>query len=268
MTADAPSPGRIVDLLALMARLRAPDGCPWDREQTFGTIAPYTVEEAYEVADAIERGDMAALKDELGDLLFQVVFHAQMAEEAGHFRFSDVVDAIQDKMVRRHPHVFGDAGPRSSGEQVEDWERIKARERAAKATPAGLLDDVPRTLPALPRAVKLTRRAATVGFDWPDVAQVFAKLAEEIGELQEAIDRNDKSDVEAELGDVLFVIANLGRKLGADPEAALNLTNLKFLTRFRKIEQALSEKGKTVHQSDLDEMDELWTAAKSTEAGR
>ena len=263
MASDAPSAGRIADLLALMARLRAPGGCPWDREQNFATIAPYTIEEAYEVADAIERGDMAALKDELGDLLFQVVFHAQMADEAGDFRFSDVVDAIQDKMVRRHPHVFGDAAPRSSGEQVEDWERIKARERAARPAPQGLLDDVPRTLPALPRAVKLTRRAATVGFDWPDLAQVFAKLDEEVGELRQAIESKDSCEIESELGDVLFVLANLARKLGVDPESALNLTNKKFVTRFRKIEQALSDKGKTVHDSDLEEMDRLWTAAKS-----
>jgi MazG family protein len=251
-------------LLALMARLRAPDGCPWDREQSFATIAPYTIEEAYEVADAIERGDMDSLKDELGDLLFQVVFQAQMAEEAGDFAFADVVDAIQDKMVRRHPHVFGDAGPRSSAEQTDDWERIKARERASKPAQASLLSDVPRTLPALPRAVKLTKRAATVGFDWPDLAQVFAKLDEEIAELKEAIDeRAGTDDIQAELGDVLFVIANLARKLGVDPETALASTNLKFTRRFHKIEEALASKGKTPAQSSLEEMDAIWTSSKT-----
>lgn len=259
----APAPGRIADLLALMARLRAPDGCPWDREQDFATIAPYTVEEAYEVADAIERGDMAALKDELGDLLFQVVFHAQMADEAGHFAFADVVEAIQQKMVRRHPHVFGAAAPRSSAEQTEDWERIKARERAEKPAPAGLLADVPRTLPALPRAVKLTRRAAAVGFDWPDAEHVFAKLAEEIGELRQAISEDEgAAKIQDELGDVLFVVANLARKLGVDPESALAGTNLKFSRRFEKIEQALALKGKTPAESSLEEMDALWVASK------
>lgn len=262
---DSPAPGRIADLLALMARLRAPDGCPWDREQSFATIAPYTVEEAYEVADAIERGDMGDLKDELGDLLFQVVFHAQMAEEAGQFAFADVVDAIQEKMVRRHPHVFGAAGTRTASEQTEDWERIKARERAGKpAKAAGLLDDVPRTLPALPRAAKLTKRAATVGFDWPDVAQVFDKLTEEIGELKEAIaGQSGSAKIQDELGDILFVIANLARKLGIDPETALAGTNLKFTRRFRKIEEALALKGKTPGQSSLGEMDELWTRSKA-----
>ncbi len=260
------NPGRIADLLTLMARLRAPQGgCPWDLEQTFASIAPYTVEEAYEVADAIERGDLPALKDELGDLLFQVVFHAQMAEEAGHFAFADVVDAIQDKMVRRHPHVFGEAGPRSSAQQTLDWESIKAAERAAKPSsgPASLLDDVPRTLPALPRALKLTKRAARVGFDWPTPNEVFAKLEEEIGELKEAIaDGAPPADVESELGDILFVVANLARKLGHDPEKALASTNLKFTRRFRKIEELLLKKGKKPDQSSLEEMDALWAEAK------
>lgn len=261
---DSPAPGRIADLLALMARLRAPGGCPWDREQSFATIAPYTIEEAYEVADAIERGDMADLRDELGDLLFQVVFHAQMADEAGQFGFAEVVEAIHGKMVRRHPHVFGEAGTRSAAEQSEDWERIKARERAAKPVPDGLLNDVPRALPALSRAVKLTRRAASVGFDWPDLEQVFAKLDEEVGELRQAIDTEDGlAAVQAELGDVLFVVANLARKLGVDPETALAGTNLKFSRRFQKIEQALLEQGKTPAQSSLAEMDALWVASKA-----
>ncbi|BCW89174.1 Nucleoside triphosphate pyrophosphohydrolase [Alphaproteobacteria bacterium SO-S41] len=263
------NPGRITDLLALMARLRAPQGgCPWDLEQTFATIAPYTVEEAYEVADAIEKGDMPGLRDELGDLLFQVVFHARMAEEAGHFAFADVVDAIQTKMVRRHPHIFGDgsgeAGPRSSTEQTVNWETIKAAERAANPsrTP-GVLDDVPRALPALPRALKLTKRAARVGFDWPSTDEVFAKLEEEIGELKQALaDGAPRADVESELGDILFVVANLARKLGHDPETALASTNLKFVRRFNKIEQLLLKKGKNPETSTLEEMDALWDEAK------
>lgn len=266
MTQD---PGRIADLLALMARLRDPQGgCPWDLEQSFATIAPYTVEEAYEVADAIEKDDMAALKDELGDLLFQVVFHARMAEEAGHFAFADVVEAIQDKMIRRHPHVFGAAGPRTSAEQTADWEVIKAAERAAKPAPPGpvsLLDDVPRTLPALPRALKLTKRAARVGFDWPDASHVFAKLDEEIGELKQALaDGAPDDEVMSELGDILFVVANLARKLGHDPETALASTNTKFVRRFKKVEELLLDKGKTPDQSTLEEMDDLWLQAKKT----
>jgi len=260
-------PGRIADLLALMARLRAPEGgCPWDREQSFATIAPYTVEEAYEVADAIEQGDMAALRDELGDLLFQVVFHARMAEEAGHFAFADVVAAIEAKMVRRHPHVFAGAAPRTAAEQTVDWEVIKAAERAAKpAGPAqGILDDVPRALPALPRALKLQQRAARVGFDWPDAGHVFAKLEEEIGEVKAALAEGAPPEaVEAELGDVLFVVANLARKLGHDPEKALATTNLKFVKRFKKIEELLQIKGKTPATSTLEEMDALWDQAKA-----
>jgi MazG family protein len=261
----SPSPGRIADLLALMARLRSPDGCSWDREQDFSTIAPYTVEEAYEVADAIERGDMADLKDELGDLLFQVVFHAQMAEEAGHFAFADVVDAIETKMVRRHPHVFGDAASRTSAEQTIHWEDIKAAERAAKPKQvAGILGDVPRALPALPRSAKLQKRAAQVGFDWPHVSHVFDKLEEEIGELKQAISEGHApADVESEIGDILFVVANLARKLGHDPEKALASTNLKFTRRFSRVEQLLAEKGKTPSTSSLEEMDSLWDQAKT-----
>ena len=259
------SPGRISDLLALMARLRSPNGCSWDREQDFSTIAPYTVEEAYEVADAIERGDMADLKDELGDLLFQVVFHAQMAEEAGHFAFADVVEAIQTKMIRRHPHVFGDAAQRTSSEQTVHWEDIKAAERAAKPkAPAGLLDDVPRTLPALPRSAKLQKRAAQVGFDWPDISNVFDKLEEEIGELKEAIaEGHPRAAVESEIGDILFVVANLARKLGHDPEKALASTNIKFTQRFSRVEQLLAAQGKTPATSTLQEMDALWDQSKS-----
>jgi tetrapyrrole methylase family protein/MazG family protein/ATP diphosphatase len=260
----SPDPGRIADLLALMARLRGADGCPWDQAQNFSTIAPYTVEEAYEVADAIERNDMAALKDELGDLLFQVVFHAQMAAEAGAFAFADVVDAIQAKMVRRHPHVFGDAGPRTAGEQTLDWERLKAAERAQRPAPDSILDDIPRALPALPRAAKLQKLASGAGFDWPDAASVFDKLDEEIGELKQALaDESSPDHVESELGDVLFVVANLALKLGHDPEMALSSTNAKFVRRFRHVEALLRAKGKTPSQSTLAEMDALWTQAKA-----
>lgn len=259
-----PSPGRIADLLGLMAKLRNPNGgCAWDQEQTFATIAPYTIEEAYEVADAIERGDMVDLKGELGDLLFQVVFHAQMADEAGHFGFADVVDAIETKMIRRHPHVFGDAAARSSSQQTAEWEVIKAAERVARDADAGVLDDVPRTLPALPRAAKLQKRAAHVGFDWPSTDEVFAKLDEEIGELKQALhDGSSPEHIESEIGDILFVLANLARKLGHDPEKALASTNAKFVRRFKDVEQALSAKGKSPSTSSLEEMDGLWDEAK------
>lgn len=263
MTAPSSS-GRIADLLALMARLRSPEGCPWDRAQDFSTIAPYTVEEAYEVADAIERNDMAALKDELGDLLFQVVFHAQMAAEAGVFTFADVVEAIEAKMVRRHPHVFGDAGPRSADEQTADWERLKAAERAQKPAQDSVLGDIPRALPALPRAARLQKRAASVGFDWPSVEPVFGKLEEEVGELRAAIrDGAAPGEVEGELGDVLFVAANLALKLGHDPEKALTATNAKFVRRFRKVEELLRVQGKTPGESTLEEMDRCWDEAKA-----
>jgi MazG family protein len=256
-------------LIAIMARLRDPEsGCAWDLEQTFATIAPYTVEEAYEVADAIERGDLAELKDELGDLLLQVVFHSRMAEEAGAFAFDDVARAICEKMIRRHPHVFGEAGQRSSAEQTVAWEAIKADERAGKARPAAsLLDDVPVGLPALTRAVKLTRRAARVGFTWSRAREVLDKLHEEVGELEAEVAAGDLARVRDELGDVLFVCANIGRMLDIDPEDALRATNAKFTRRFNFIEQALAGDGRTPDQSDLDEMDALWNAAKAAERG-
>jgi MazG family protein len=259
---DAPALSR---LLAIMAQLRNPDGgCAWDLEQTFATIAPYTVEEAYEVADAIERGDLKDLKDELGDLLFQVVFHARMAEEAGAFAFEDVAQAIVDKMIRRHPHVFGEVGQRSSSEQTIAWEVLKARERAAKAR-TGVLDDVPAGLPALTRAVKLTKRAARVGFDWPSPAEVIDKLQEELAELKVEIAAGDQAKTREELGDLLFVVANLARKLDVEPEDALRATNAKFIRRFGYIEARLAEDGRTPDQSDLAEMDGLWNAAKKAE---
>jgi MazG family protein len=248
-----------------MARLRDPvSGCAWDVEQTFATIAPYTIEEAYEVADAIERGDLGELKDELGDLLLQVVFHARMAEEQGEFDFAAVAKAITDKLVRRHPHVFGEAGHRTSDEQTAAWEVIKAQERTEKAK-HGVLDDVPVGLPALTRAVKLTRRAARVGFDWPSTREVMAKLAEETAELQAEIDAGDMAKAREELGDILFVIANLARKLDVEPEDALRSTNAKFARRFAFIEAELAKTGRTPDQSDLAEMDALWDAAKAAE---
>ncbi len=258
-------------LLAIMARLRDPeDGCPWDLEQTFATVAPYTVEEAYEVADAIERGDLGDLKDELGDLLLQVVFHARMAEEQGDFSFDDVARAINDKMIRRHPHVFASETYASLTHQKAGWEALKAAERAGKQAGdkgrlASLLDDVPLALPALTRAVKLSKRAAGVGFVWPTVADVIAKLHEEVGELAAEIAAGDLEKARQELGDVLFVVANLARTLEVDPEDALRFTNAKFARRFGYIEARLAERGRTPEQSDLAEMDALWDEAKREE---
>ena len=321
--ADAPRK-TLADLIAVMAALRTPvTGCPWDLEQNFRTIAPYTIEEAYEVADAIERGDLADLKDELGDLLLQVVYHARLAEEEGAFAFADVAHAITTKMIRRHPHVFtaagapldnGAAGARSSGIVKGDWERIKAeekgekaREKARLATAAGstpeqvwapsarpsLLSDVPAGMPALTRAVKLQEKAARVGFDWPSLAPVFDKMREELDELAEVAlpadprgrqnqgqgtsgpSRSPARDnvpgpeatarIEEEFGDLLFVMANVARHLGLDPEAALRVANRKFTRRFAHIEARLAETGRTPSQSDLAEMDALWDEAKRRE---
>lgn len=254
-------------LLAIMARLRdRQDGCPWDQAQTFATIAPYTVEEAYEVADAIERGDLDDLKDELGDLLLQVVFHARMAEESGCFDFDDVVKAINDKMVRRHPHVFADGTYATPEGQRADWEAIKAAERAAKPqSDHSILDDVPVAMPGLTRAVKLSKRAAQVGFVWPHIDDVVAKLREEVAELEAEVAGGDLDRIQDELGDVLFVAANIARTLNIDPEAAVRGTNAKFTRRFAFVERALAERGRTPDQSDLAEMDALWDAAKATE---
>lgn len=253
-------------LLAIMARLRDPkDGCPWDLEQTFETIAPYTVEEAYEVADAIERGDLADLKDELGDLLLQVVFHAQMAEEQGAFGFDDVASAINAKMIRRHPHVFADETYASLDDQKQGWEQLKAAERASKGQAGGLLGDVPVGLPGLTRAVKLSKRAATVGFVWPTVQDVIAKLHEEVGEMLAEIEAGDLEKAKGEIGDVLFVVANLARTLDVDPEDAIRATNAKFVRRFGYVEAQLAARGKTPGQSDLAEMDALWDEAKAAE---
>ena len=270
---SAPSSG-VNRLLAVMARLRGPGGCPWDAEQTFATIAPYTVEEAYEVADAIQRGDLADLKEELGDLLLQVVFHSRMADEQGAFDFDAVAHGVADKMVRRHPHVFArhaveGVAFRDAAAQTDAWEVQKAAERAAKgAGRSGVLDDVPIGLPGLTRAVKLTKRAARVGFDWPDVAQVFDKLREETAELEAELPLADPELLKGELGDLLFVVANLARKLGVDPEDAVRSANAKFTRRFGSIEAALAAEGRTPEQSDLAEMDALWDAAKAAETAR
>lgn len=251
-------------LLEIMAQLRDPaHGCPWDREQTFKTIAPYTVEEAYEVADAIEREDLTALQEELGDLLLQVVYHARMAEEAGLFGFEQVAAGIGEKLVARHPHVFGSADIRDAAQQTRDWEVRKAGERAAKSQ-MGVLDGIPLGLPALTRAEKLQKRAARVGFDWPELAPVFGKIHEELGELEREVSgRGAEARVADELGDVLFAVANLGRKLGVDPEQALRGTNRKFELRFRHVEMRLAEQGKQPEQVSLEEMDRYWDEAKA-----
>ncbi len=253
-------------LLDIMARLRDPEtGCPWDIEQDFDTIAPYTIEEAYEVADAIERRDWPGLEGELGDLLLQSVYHAQIGEEAGHFTFQSVVRGICDKMVARHPHVFGDERrDKSAEQQTRDWEAIKAAERAGQAQ-HGALDGVAPGLPALMRAHKLQKRAARVGFDWPDAGDVLAKITEEAGELVEARDTLGPDQIEEEFGDLLFVMANLARHLDVEPEAALRRANAKFIRRFAGVESRLAALGKTPEQSDLAEMDALWDAVKVAE---
>jgi len=271
----------ITALLDVMAALRTPKtGCPWDLEQTFATIAPYTIEEAYEVADAIDKNDLPALKEELGDLLLQVVYHARMAQERQAFAFADVVEAITTKMIRRHPHVFGTDAERAAGAAPGFWERIKAEERRGSPALAGggaaagggsILDEVPLGFPALTRAVKLQHKAAKVGFDWPSLAPVFAKAKEEIGELEEAIadgrntDGSASEEVAEEFGDLLFVMANVARHLKIDPEAALRAANGKFVRRFQRIEALLAADGRTASQSTLAEMDRLWDQAKAEE---
>ena len=249
-------------LLDIMTALRDPArGCPWDKEQGFGTIAPYTIEEAYEVADAIGRADFAALPDELGDLLFQVVYHARMAEEAGRCDFADVAKLVADKMVRRHPHVFGDAAMRDAAAQTAAWEAQKSAERAGRAE-HGALAGVPAGLPALTRAAKLTARAARVGFDWPDAAAVLEKLDEEVAELRAELDAADSERLMDEVGDLLFVLANLARKLELDPEACLRHANDKFQRRFNAMEQAIGSTGKTLSEVSLEDMELKWQKIK------
>jgi MazG family protein len=258
-------------LLAIMKKLRDPvGGCPWDLEQNFSTIAPYTIEEAYEVADAIERGDFEDLKDELGDLLLQVVFHARMAEETGYFAYKDVVASICEKMVRRHPHIFEGGTGKNAAAVRRSWEDIKRAERAEKAidgkkkrTP----DDVPNALPALIRALKLQNRAAEVGFDWPNSIDVVEKIVEEASELAEASETKDAAKIAEEFGDLLFALANLARHLKLDPEAALRAANAKFVRRFKAIEAGLHAAGKSLEKASLDEMEALWNQAKLQEAG-
>jgi ATP diphosphatase len=249
-------------LINVMAALRHPEtGCPWDQVQDFATIAPYTIEEAYEVQAAINAGEPAQLRDELGDLLFQVVYHARLAEERGWFKFDDIAAAITDKMISRHPHVFGDAAARDAGAQTSAWEAQKAAERAAKAE-TGTLDGIAATLPALAMAQKLTARAARVKFDWPDAAAVLDKLAEETAELRAELPGADPARLRDELGDMFFVLANLARKLGQNAEACLAGANAKFSRRFRWLEAALAAQGRTPAESSLEEMDRLWHDAK------
>jgi nucleoside triphosphate diphosphatase len=260
----------ITRLIEIMKALRTPvTGCPWDLEQTFASIAPYTIEEAYEVAEAITRGDLDDLKDELGDLLLQVVYHARLAEEQNAFAFGDVVESVTRKMIRRHPHVFGDLTARTAGAVQGFWDQIKAQEKAAKGSeqPVSLLDDVPLGLPGLTRAIKLQGKAANAGFDWPDLAPVFSKLQEEIREFEEVAtpadprgpnDQSNRRRIEEEFGDILFVMANIARHLAIDPEAALRGANSKFTRRFGYIEARLAERGSSPTQSNLTEMDALW----------
>lgn len=260
----------LADLLVVMARLRDPEtGCPWDVKQSFETIAPYTIEEAYEVADAIQRGDMEGLKDELGDLLLQVVYHAQLAAEMGSFSFDDVADAITRKMIRRHPHVFEDPTRRDAFLGSGLWEQIKAEEKAERGEatdPVSILNDVPVGMPGLTRAAKLQKRAADVGFDWSEVGLIIGKVEEELAELKAAIAEGEPQErIADEFGDVAFVLANVARHLGVNPEAALRGTNAKFIRRFQSIEAALSAQGRSPQDADLDEMDRLWNAAKLEE---
>ena len=269
-----PSTRRLHEQMArihqIMAALRHPQtGCPWDIKQDFASIAPYTIEEAYEVADAIAEGNRDELRDELGDLLLQVVFHAQMADEEGSFDLADVAEAISDKMVRRHPHVFGQAARHDAAAQKRLWEEMKAEERAQKATKKkeamSLLDGISRNLPAMVRAVKLQKRAADVGFDWPDIQAATDKMNEELGELEVAMTSGDKDHIAEEIGDILFVAANLARKAGVDPESALLACNRKFERRFRSVESSAEAAGERLSALSLDEMEAYWQDAKKAE---
>jgi MazG family protein len=252
-------------LLAIMARLRGPNGCPWDLEQTLETLRPYVLEETYEVLEAIDGGDASAHREELGDLLLQIVFQAQLREEAGLFGFADVADAISDKLISRHPHVFGDGQVKDAAEVLTQWAALKREEKRAKGAALGALEGVPRELPALARADRLTEKASRVGFDWPDAAGARAKVAEELGELDEAIASGRRAEIEHELGDTLFALANLARKLGVAPEEALRGTVGRFISRFTHIEAALAARGAAPGSASLAEMDRLWDEAKGLE---
>lgn len=271
MSTPAPShTDPLARLLAIMERLRDRDtGCPWDIEQTYASIVPHTIEEAYEVAEAVEQNDMNALRDELGDLLLQVVYHAQMAREDGHFTFQDVAAGIGEKLVRRHPHVFGDLEVPDAAAQTVQWEEQKARERKAKAgdAPHSALDGLTTTLPAMTRALKLQNRAARVGFDWPEITQVVDKIDEELAEVRAEVDHPepDAGRLKSEIGDLMFTVVNLARVVGIDPEAALRHTNRKFERRFRYMEHRLAEQGKSPSDASLDQMEALWCEAKTTD---
>jgi MazG family protein len=252
-------------LVEIMARLRAPDGCPWDREQTFDTIKPYLLEETYEVMQAIDEQDWPELAEELGDLLLQVVFFSQMAAEAGHFNVTDAIEAINSKLIRRHPHVFGDGDAKTSSEVLKKWDEIKTEEKKKKAKPTGLLASIPKTLPALVEGEHISRKAAGAGFDWPNIDDVFGKMREELSELDEARAGGSPEKIEGEVGDLLFTIINIARFLKVDPEQALRKTNAKFRRRFAHVEQGL---GKPLQEATLNEMESLWLEAKHREAER
>jgi MazG family protein len=260
-------------LVEIMARLRAPGGCPWDREQTFDTIKPYLLEETYEVLDAIDARDWPGLAEELGDLLLQVVFFAQMASEAGYFEVADSVEAINSKLIRRHPHVFGEGDAKTPSDVVRRWDEIKAQEKEEKkakgsteaATPAGLLSGVPRSLPALVEAQQISSKAARSGFDWPSIDDVFAKMHEELAELDAARAGGSHPEIESEIGDLLFTVVNIARFLKVDPEQALRGSNARFRRRFGRVEEGLAQHGKTTSDASLDEMEALWQRAKQAE---
>jgi MazG family protein len=261
---------RFTRLVDIMARLRAPGGCPWDREQTFDTIRPYTLEETYEVLDAIERRDWRGLCEELGDLLLQAVFYARMAEEEGRFTIADSLEAINEKLIRRHPHVFGDGDARTAEQVLKRWDEIKAAEKAGRGEHVkGLLDGVPRGQPALAEAAQISRKAARAGFDWENLGQVMEKVREELREIEEARGSESRDEIEGEVGDLLFTIVNVARFLEVDPEQALRRTNLKFRSRFGFVERKLAERGRTLEQSKtehgIEEMESLWTQAKREE---
>jgi MazG family protein len=251
----------------LIARLRAPGGCPWDREQTHESVKPMTIEEAYEVLEAIDDGDDAHLAGELGDLLLQVVFHAQIASEASRFTIADVIQAVSEKMVRRHPHVFGDESAHSAGEVLRNWEAIKRAEQAAKGqeASASMLDSVSTRIPAVMEAYQMATKASRVGFDWPHAGAVLDKVAEETTELRQAVEAGDRKAAAAEVGDLLFAVVNLARLLGEDPESTLKAANRKFRRRFRHVEDRLRERGSSPAESSLEEMESLWTEAKQRE---